>query len=54
MRKVLLNQTKYSGSESWARRVGGMPDYQVTAVYLRLLRAGEIRSGRKVINDFSK
>lgn len=42
MRYVLKHNTKYRNSAKWANRVNMMPDNQVTAVYFRMLRSGEI------------
>lgn len=42
MRWALKNKTKYRFSTKWHDRVDKMPDYQVAAVYNRLLSAGEI------------
>lgn len=42
MRYMLKNHTKYRGSYKWINRVNAMHDDQVLAVYMRMLRAGEI------------
>ena len=42
MRYALKNNTKYRGSYKWINRVNVMHDNQVFAVYMRMLRAGEI------------
>lgn len=36
MRHILKNNTKYSGSINWKRKVDNMADAQVMAVYFRL------------------
>lgn len=42
MRKALVNNTKYSGSATWARKVASMKDGQVFAIYNRMLKDGQI------------
>ena len=42
MRYALKNNTKYRGGYKWINRVNVMHDNQVFAVYMRMLRAGEI------------
>ena len=42
MRYELKHNTKYRNSAKWTNRVNMMPDNQVTAVYFRMLRSGEI------------
>ena len=42
MRYALKNNTKYRGRCKWINRVNAMHDNQVLAVYMRMLRAGEI------------
>lgn len=50
MRQALKEKTKYSNSINWHRKVDGMSDNQVYAVYMRMLNAGELSRG-KYIND---
>ena len=42
MRAALKKRTKYKNSWKWINRVNAMHDAQVIAVYMRMLRAGEI------------
>ena len=42
MRAALKKHTKYKNSWKWINRVNAMHDAQVIAVYMRMLRAGEI------------
>lgn len=42
MRYALKNNTKYRRGYKWINRVNAMHDNQVFAVYMRMLRAGEI------------
>ena len=42
MRWLLKNNTKYRNSQKWATKVDRMSDNQVIAVYMRMVRAGEI------------
>ena len=42
MRAALKKRTKYKNSWKWINRVNVMHDNQVFAVYMRMLRAGEI------------
>ena len=42
MRRLLKNNTKYRNSQKWATKVDRMSDNQVIAVYMRMVRAGEI------------
>lgn len=37
MRDYLLTKTKYAGTETWKKKVNGMSDKQVFAVYMRLI-----------------
>jgi hypothetical protein len=43
MRAILKTRTKYKNCYKWIRRVNDMPDNQVTAIYFRMLRAGELK-----------
>lgn len=42
MRVILKTRTKYRNSYKWLNRVNAMSDSQVTAIYYRMLRAGEL------------
>lgn len=54
MRRVLVNNTKYSGSATWTRKVASMHDRQVVAVYNRLLSAGQISKNENRCYDGSQ
>lgn len=43
MREILKKRTKYVNSYKWINKVNAMPDKQVTAVYFKMLRGGELR-----------
>lgn len=42
MRDILKDQTIYSGSRTWTRKVDCMHDRQVMAIYYRLKESGGI------------
>lgn len=43
MRAALKIRTKYANSPNWNRKVNAMSEAQVTAIYFRMLRAGELK-----------
>lgn len=42
MRWTLKNKTKYRNSPKWINRVNKMHDDQIFAVYMRMVRSGEL------------
>ena len=42
MRVILRTRTKYKHSYKWINKVNAMSDRQVTAVYLKMVRNGEL------------
>lgn len=42
-REIIAKAPKYASSASWQRKVSLMSEDQVTAIYLRFLRAGLVR-----------
>lgn len=38
---MIVNHSRYKGSEKWKKRVDKMPSWQVMAVYYRMLHSGE-------------
>lgn len=42
-REIIAKAPKYAASSSWQRKVSTMSEEQVTAIYLRFLRAGIIK-----------